>query len=151
MCIASKPWYLYFPWSWPKNPLSQVPMCLCRCTLKSRTFCLWAAEIKVFGKKVDQKPWFGGNLPWLDAKTLTSEDSGINFFAIQPVRPEIKANSQKQVFWPKSRKYQHFEAICTHEECPVYYYWWLKVSRAFQIFFNLHQIHMTAEKQTIAV
>ena len=102
-------------------------------------------------KKVDQKPWFGGNLPWLDAKTLISEESGFNFFAIQPVRPEIKANSQKQVFWPKSRKYQHFEAICTHEECPVYYYWWLKVSRAFQIFFNLHQIHMTAEKQTIAV
>ena len=73
-------------------------------------------------KKVDQKPWFGGNLPWLDAKTLTSEDSGINFFAIQPVRPEIKVNAQKQVFWPKSRKYQHFEAIHMKSACPVYYY-----------------------------
>ena len=99
-----------------KNPLisgalGAPSMCLCRCTLKSRTFCLWAAEIKVFGKKwtknldlvvislgLTQKPWFQRILELIN-------------LPIQPVRPEIKVNAQKQVFWPKSRKYQHFEAI----------------------------------------
>ena len=43
------------------------------------------------------------HLPWLDAKTLISEESGINFFAIQPVRPEIKVNAQKNKFFGRNQ------------------------------------------------